>query len=204
MIRTLSRGHRPSLIFPSSIGGGNWNPPSYDPALGYLFVNTQDLGSLNQMVKNPAGSRSEWTRTGVAGVNRFWDPKNNWPCNQPPWGRLFAIHVNTGNIVWQVPLGITEGLPEDQQKTGRPNLGGSVATAGGLVFIAATDDSRFRAFDSKTGKELWVTKIDAGAHSAPITFQGKSGKQYVVVTATGGGFSGDKSKGDGVIAFALP
>jgi quinoprotein glucose dehydrogenase len=194
----------PSLIFPSSIGGGNWNPPSFDPALGYLFVNTQDFGSVNQMVKNPPGSRSEWSRNGFAGVNRFWDPKNNWPCNQPPWGRLFAINVNTGDIAWQVPLGITEGLPEDKQKTGRPNLGGSVATAGGLVFIGATDDSRFRAFDSRTGQELWVTKIDAGAHSAPITFQGKNGKQYVVVTATGGGFSGDKSNGDAVIAFALP
>ena len=79
-----------------------------------------------------------------------------------------------------------------------------MATAGGLVFIGATDDSRFRAFDSKTGKELWVTKIDAGAHSAPITFRGKDGKQYVVVTATGGGFLGDKSSADTVIAFTLP
>ena len=107
------------------------------------------------------------------------------PCNQPPWGRIFAINVNTGEIAWQSTLGITESLPADKQKTGRPNIGGSVATAGGLVFIGATDDSRFRAFDSKTGKELWVTKIDAGAHAAPMTFQGKNGKQYVVITATG-------------------
>jgi quinoprotein glucose dehydrogenase len=79
-----------------------------------------------------------------------------------------------------------------------------VATAGGLVFIGATDDSRFRAFDSKTGKELWVTKIDAGAHTAPITYLGKDGKQYVVVTATGGGFLNDRSNADAIIAFALP
>jgi len=72
------------------------------------------------------------------------------------------------------------------------------------VFIGATDDSRFRAFDSKTGKELWVTKIDAGAHSAPMTFQGKDKKQYIVVTATGGGFLGDRSRADTVIAYALP
>jgi quinoprotein glucose dehydrogenase len=137
-------------------------------------------------------------------VNRFWNPQNNWPCNQPPWGRLFAINVNTGDIAWQTTLGITDTLPEAEQHTGRPNMGGSVATAGGLVFIGATDDSRFRAFDSKTGKELWVTKIDAGAHSAPVTYQARSGKQYVVVTATGGGFLGDKSSGDAVIAFALP
>jgi quinoprotein glucose dehydrogenase len=126
------------------------------------------------------------------------------PCNQTPWGRLFAVKVSTGDIAWQVPLGITDSLPEGKQNTGRPNLGGSIATAGGLVFIGATDDSRFRAFDSKTGKELWVTKIDAGAHSAPMTFMGKDGKQYVVVTGTGGGFLGDKSSADSVMAFALP
>jgi quinoprotein glucose dehydrogenase len=106
--------------------------------------------------------------------------------------------------VWQAVLGITEGLPEDKQKTGRPNLGGSLATAGGLVFIGATDDSRFRAFGAKTGKELWVAKIDAGAHSAPFTYIGKDGKQYVVITATGGGFIADTSSADTVIAFALP
>ena len=191
----------PSVIFPSSIGGGNWNPPSFDPTLGYLFVNTMDFGSLNVMVKSADGTR--YSRNGVNGNNRFWDASNNMPCNQPPWGRLFAINVNTGDIAWQTPLGITDSLPEDKQKTGRPNIGGSIATAGGLIFIGATDDSRFRAFDSKTGKELWVSKIDAGAHSAPITYQGKDGRQYVVVVATGGGFLGDKSHADTLIAFAL-
>jgi quinoprotein glucose dehydrogenase len=192
----------PSVIFPSSIGGGNWNPPSYDPALGYLFVNTMDFGSLNQMVK--ASDSARYNRLGYRNNNRFWEPAKNLPCNQPPWGRLFAINVNTGDIAWQSLLGVTDSFPEGKQNTGRPNMGGSVATAGGLVFIGATDDSRFRAFDSKTGKELWVTKIDAGAHSAPVTYLGKDGKQYVVVTATGGGFLGDRSSADTVIAFALP
>ena len=191
----------PSVIFPSSIGGGNWNPPSFDPTLGYLFVNTMDFGSLNTMVKSADGTR--YSRSGYNGLSRFWNADGNLPCNQPPWGRLFAINVNTGDIAWQTPLGITDTLPADKQKTGRPNIGGSLATAGGLVFIGATDDSRFRAFDSKTGAELWVTKIDAGAHSAPITYKGKDGKQYVVVTATGGGFLGDRSRADSVQAFAL-
>jgi quinoprotein glucose dehydrogenase len=191
----------PSVIFPSSIGGGNYNPPSFDPKLGYLFVNTMDFGSLNQMVKNANGT---YSRQGYKGNNRFWDPETNMPCNQPPWGRIFAINVNTGDIAWESVLGVTDSLPEGKQKTGRPNIGGSVATAGGLVFIGATDDSRFRAFDSKSGKELWVDKMDAGAHAAPITFQGKDGKQYVVIVATGGGFLGDKSRADTVIAYALP
>ena len=91
-----------------------------------------------------------------------------------------------------------------KQQTGRPNIGGSLATAGGLVFIGATTDSRFRAFDSKTGQELWVAKLDASAHAAPMTFQGKHGKQYVVVVATGGGMLADQPSADTVVAFALP
>ena len=94
-------------------------------------------------------------------------------------------------------------MPADKQRTGRPNLGGSVATAGGLVFIGATDDSIFRAFDSKSGKEVWSAKIDAGAHSAPISYRGKDGRQYVSVVATGGGFLGDKSSAVALITFAL-
>ncbi len=84
----------------------------------------------------------------------------NWPCYKPPWGRLIAVNASTGDFAWQVPLGITESLPEGKQNTGVSNLAGPIATAGGLVFVGATSDNRFRAFDSKTGKELWVTKLD--------------------------------------------
>jgi quinoprotein glucose dehydrogenase len=125
-----------------------------------------DFGSLNVMAKSSDGSR--YNRLGYREVNRFWEPTNNLPCNQPPWGRLFAINVNTGDVAWQAPLGITDSFPEGKQKTGRPNMGGSVATAGGLVFIGATDDSRFRAFESKTGKEVWVTRIVMARPSATL------------------------------------
>jgi glucose dehydrogenase len=87
--------------------------------------------------------------------------------------------------------------------TGALNAGGSVATAGHLLFIAATVDHRFRAFDSRTGKELWVTKLEAGGHATPITYLGRNGKQYVLITA-GGGFSFDHVGSDSVAAFALP
>jgi quinoprotein glucose dehydrogenase len=192
----------PSIIFPSSIGGGNFNPSSFNPELGYLFVNTHDMGSTNVMVKSADGTM--YNRVPHKGSMRFWNPENRQLCNQPPWGRLTAINVNTGDIAWQVNLGITESLPEGKQNTGRPNLGGSVATAGGLVFIGATDDSRFRAFDAKTGKEMWTVKIDAGAHASPITYLGKDGKQYVVIAATGGSQLFDPTRGDALIAFALP
>jgi len=192
----------PSIIFPSSIGGGNFNPSSFNTELGYLFVNTHDLGSTNVMVKSADGTM--YYREPYKGSMRFWNPQNRQLCNQPPWGRLTAINVNTGDVAWQVNLGITESLPEGKQITGRPNLGGSVATAAGLVFIGATDDSRFRAFDAKTGKELWTAKIDAGAHASPITYQGKDGKQYVVIAATGGSQLFDPTRSDALIAFALP
>ena len=93
-------------------------------------------------------------------------------CQQPPWGQLTAVNVNTGEFAWRVPLGITDSLPPDKQKTGRPGNGGTIATAGGLVFVGATDDSRFRAFDAKTGKELWTFKLAGAAQATPMTYAG--------------------------------
>jgi quinoprotein glucose dehydrogenase len=119
---------------------------------------------------------------------------------------LTAINAKTGDIAWQVRLGITEELPAGKQDTGRVNLGGSIATAGGLVFIGATNDNRFRAFDSRTGKELWVTKLDYSAISSPMTFRGKNGKQYVAISASGGGAITDPNPAnlESLYVFALP
>jgi quinoprotein glucose dehydrogenase len=91
-------------------------------------------------------------------------------------------------------------------KTGVQSLGGGIVTAGGLVFIGATVDRRFRAFDAKTGEELWSYRLPASAHANPITFSGRDGRQYVVIAAGGGGFSRDLSRtvSDSLLAFALP
>jgi quinoprotein glucose dehydrogenase len=116
------------------------------------------------------------------------------------------VNAGTGEIAWQVRLGVTDDLPEGKKNTGRVNLGGSIATAGGLVFIGASNDRRFRAFDSKNGKELWVTKLDYTAISIPMTYQGKNGKQYVAVSASGGGGITDPnpSNNESLYVFALP
>jgi quinoprotein glucose dehydrogenase len=125
------------------------------------------------------------------------------PCNQPPWGELVAVNVNTGDIAWRVPIGITDSLPAGKQNTGRPGMGGSISTATGLVFVGYSDDSRFRALDGKTGKELWTVKLSASAESVPSTYLGRDGVQYVVVAATGGALGGAPLLSDEVTAFRL-
>ncbi len=140
----------------------------------------------------------------VPGGGRFKDDASNMMCQQPPWGTLTAIDVNTGEFAWRVPLGITDSLPPDKQKTGRPGNGGSIATAGGLVFIGATDDGRFRAFDAGDGRELWTVHLGAAAHATPSTYLGRDGRQYVVITSTGGGFLAAPLTDDSITAFALP
>ena len=103
---------------------------------------------------------------------RFWNPETRIPCSAPPFGELVAVNANTGDVAWRVPLGIVEALEaKGIRNTGALNLGGSMATASGLVFIGATADSRFRAFDAKTGKELWVDedrrRREGGADDVP-------------------------------------
>ena len=97
-----------------------------------------------------------------------------------------AVNANTGDIVWNVPLGTNDELEaKGMHNTGAFGQGGSIATAGGLLFIAGTNDARFRSFDSKTGKLLWETKLDSEGHTNPMTYLGADGKQYVVIVSTG-------------------
>ncbi len=195
------------LIFPSTLGGGNWGGVSFDPSLGYLFTNVMNIGQFGHMERreDPKTGAVTYIRTSEYGpYARFWNRDNRIPCTNPPFGELVAVNVNTGDIAWRVPLGTVEALEAKGVKnTGALNLGGSIATAGGLVFIAATNDSRFRAFESKTGRLLWEQPIDANGHAIPITYLGKDGKQYVAIMAGGGGGFFGTPPADSVIAFAL-
>jgi quinoprotein glucose dehydrogenase len=211
--------NRLRVQFPGNHGGVNWGGTSFNPQLGYLFVNTNELGQLSgQKDHDPQSGRAqakgvgnrvdpEGPYEGVPGGGRLSIPGDGspqqLPCQQPPWGELTAVNVNTGAFAWRVPLGVTDSLPAGKQNTGRPGNGGTIATAGGLVFVGATDDGRFRAFDAKTGKELWTFKLGGAAEATPMTYQGRDGKQYVVITATGGGFFNNPVTGDSIMAFAL-
>jgi quinoprotein glucose dehydrogenase len=214
----LPQGYkRLRLQFPGNHGGVNWGGTSFNPQLGYLFVNTNELGQLAGVTDRTPGATGSAQAAGqgnrvdpngpyegIPGGGRFKDEASNMMCQQPPWGQLTAVDVNTGEFVWRVPLGITESLPPEKQKTGRPGNGGTIATAGGLVFVGATDDARFRAFDAKTGKELWTTKLAGAANATPSTYLGKDGRQYVVITSSGGGFFGAPLVEATIVAFALP
>jgi quinoprotein glucose dehydrogenase len=123
------------------------------------------------------------------------------PCFKPPWGRLIAVDARTGEFAWEVPLGISEALPPEKQHTGTSNTAGAIATAGGLVFIGSTSDNRFRAFDSRTGKELWETKLEHTATANPMTYRGRDGKQYVAIVAAAGGSPGPTQ---GLVVFSVP
>lgn len=179
-----------TLTFPGGAGGTNWGGVAWDPASGYAFVVSQDEGALGWVEKTRDGSPVPYDRTTFDGAG---PGRGNfevqvggavWPCQKPPWGRLTAINTATGNFAWQIPLGVTEGLPEAKQNTGRPARAGPIVTGGGVVFVGSTDDNRFRAIDAKTGKQLWVTKFEHRANASPMTFLGANGKQYVAIVAS--------------------
>ena len=294
-IRTGSRWDPPStqgtLIFPGFDGGGEWGGAAFDPETGVLYVNSNEMPWILQMVETDAMdtgfSHPEQiyalncavchgsNRTGVqhganpslvdigerldrnelyevitagrgvmpgfsflseeeieaiidflndpdapevnpleimmsrapqvpythTGYNRFFDP-DGYPAIKPPWGTLNAIDLNSGEHLWSIPFGefaeLTErGIPQ----TGTENYGGTVVTAGGLLFIGATQDEKFRAFDKSTGELLWETTLPAGGYATPSVYE-VDGRQYVVIAA-GGGKMGTKS-GDTYVAFSLP
>lgn len=187
-----------SVLMPGTLGGALWGGGSFDPDSGRLFVNSSALPSIVRLVpaKPDAGYPYD-----IKGYERFLDP-DGYPAVKPPWGELTAIDLSQGTFAWQAVLGqypelMAKGVPQ----TGTLNIGGSIATAGKLVFIGATCDERFRAFDSESGKVLWEHQLDAGAYATPCTYE-VNGRQYVAVAAGGGGKPQTRS-GDGFVAFAL-
>ncbi|HEX5481560.1 MAG TPA: pyrroloquinoline quinone-dependent dehydrogenase [Terriglobia bacterium] len=190
-----------TLVFPGSIGGTCWGGGCFDPATGWFYVNSLDLPCIFKLKPAPPDAGFPYELAPPT-YERFFD-QEGYPAIKPPWGQLTAIDLNRGRIAWQVVLGerkelTARGIPQ----TGTPNIGGSLVTAGGLVFIGATQDEEFRAFDKSTGKVLWQAQLPAGGYASPCTYQA-NGKQYVVIAAGGGGKPETKS-GDAFVAFALP
>lgn len=188
-----------TIVRPGFLGGALWGGGSFDPETNYLYVNTSENANLMALVE--AGEDKPF-RYSHKGYVRFFDHEGRAP-TKPPWGFLTCIDMNEGEFVWREPLGedpelAKKGVPT----TGTRQLGGSIATSGGLVFVGSTLDEKFRAFDSKTGAELWSYKLNAGGYATPCTYE-SGGRQFVVIAAGGGSTQGTKA-GDEFVAFALP
>jgi quinate dehydrogenase (quinone) len=201
----------------------NWGGLSTDPNNHLLFVNDMRLGLWVTMVEQQKSDKlsdgGEAPNVGMGQVPLGGTPysvmKNRFlsalqiPCQKPPFGTMTAIDLKTQKVAWQVPLGTVQDtgpfgikmlLP---MEVGMPTLGGSVATQGGLVFFAGTQDYYLRALDSASGKEVWKQRLPVGSQGTPMTYKSpKTGKQYVVISAGGARQSPDR--GDYVIAYALP
>ena len=190
-------------LFPGLNGGANYGGASYDPTRGLLFVNTMDVGGLFRLVKRREGAELPYALR--ATKYEFFTDSNGYPCQRPPWGSLYAVDLNEGEIRWRATLGEFDELKaRGVPKTGAPNLGGTIVTDGGLVFVAATSDRKFRAFDRDTGAEIWTASLPGSGFATPATYVGrKSGRQFVVVAA-GGGNKYDKVFTGKIVAFALP
>ena len=184
--RTPDGPARTTLLFPGLAGGPNWGGVAIDRASGVGFVFAANLGSFGWLEPGPNQDGAQaWTLTGPrpSGFDVAMGD-SRWPCQKPPWSQLSAVDLATGEVVWQRPLGITEGLPEALRNTGRPGRAGAVVTAGGLLFIAATDDNRFRALDVNNGEELWQALLPGRGNANPMTYLGADGRQYLAISAT--------------------
>jgi quinoprotein glucose dehydrogenase len=190
-----------TVVIPGFHGGANWSGASFDPTTGLLYVNSNNVPNIITLAL--AGeSPSRHGSYGHLGYVQFLDPEG-YPAIRPPWGQLNAIDLNAGEFAWRVPLGehpelTARGIP----RTGTETFGGSIVTAGGLVFIAGTKDERIHAFDKRTGELLWEHPLPAGGYATPSTYEA-GGRQYVVVAAGGAGKLRTKA-GDAFVAFALP
>ena len=206
-----------TITYPAASGGANWGSASVDPTSQIMFVNSSRVASLITLIPRRKSSGNSVELTATADVSPMdgtpFEVKREFllsplgaPCTPPPWGGLTAIDLKTGKTLWDVPLGTIDNKlpfkPALNWKLGTPNIGGTIVTRGGVLFVAATMDGYLRAFDMRTGAELWKGKLPAGSQSTPMTYMA-GGRQFVVM-ATGQHMWFQTPAGDSLVAYALP
>ena len=208
-----------TILSPGYLGGVDWGGVTFDEqrqrviaAVNHLpmLVTLVPQAELQEQMQSGDFPNSEFGKQAGAPYAMRREPLlSPWglPCTAPPWGTLVSVDLRRNRIVWQVPLGSTEGIGPwfaPTRNFGMPNMGGPISTAGDLVFVGAALDSYFRAFDIETGRELWKYRLPAGGQATPMTYRaGRNQRQFIVIAA--GGHGGlNTPRGDYVIAFALP
>ena len=202
-----------TITYPNNMGVMNWGSVAIDPQRQLLIVNTTHIAGVTQLVPRAAADaafvRGEFLLAQAGSPYALeWKPLlSPWgaPCNRPPWGTLVAIDLKAGRRLWEVPLGTTRDLAPFPLwfRLGTPNIGGPLLTASGVAFIGASADDFLRAFDTRTGEELWKGRLPAGPQATPMTYRlTPTGKQFVVIAAGGHRYMGTKL-GDYLVAFSL-
>jgi quinoprotein glucose dehydrogenase len=193
-----------SISPPGPAGGVNFWGGTFDPKRNLFVTNVSNVFQPMQLVQGPDGG---WRNQGpLAGLRRFGDVERHLLCGPTPWGELIAVNMDTGNVVYDKSLGVSDMLAPQYRNTGRPGGSGAFTTASGLTFVGATDDNRFRAFRTATGEKVWETKLDSSIEDSPITYQAADGRQFIAAVATGGGIGTvtTEANGDELIVWALP
>jgi quinoprotein glucose dehydrogenase len=209
-----------TAIYPQIGGGSNWGGGAFDPQRNLLITPVSQIPYFVRLVPNEeidpktgklpqAGAPMQvpgfigGTPYGIEQgpiMSPFFSP-----CTAPPWNKLVAVDMAVGEIKWEVPFGVLDKLMPVPipLNWGAPSAGGPIITAGGLIFIGATSDTRFRAYDIDTGEELWQFKMPTSAMATPMTYEA-GGRQYVVIAAGGHSWYYPQGVDDYLLAYALP
>ena len=220
------------IEYPGYNGGTDWGGIAVDPRRGIIVANYNDMPNYNRLVPRAEANRRGWAPRGeerggsmgggaegagdpqwgapyAISVNAGWRmPLTGLLCKEPPYGGIRAIDMRTGRTIWDRPLGTARengpfGIPSGLPLTiGTPNNGGSVVTAGGLIFVAAATDNLIRAIDLRTGRVLWSDALPAGGQATPMVYEA-NGREYLVIMAGGHHFM-ETPIGDALVAYALP
>ena len=193
-----------TLMFPGFGGGVNWGGMAWDSSRHLIVVNTLRLPMWVRLQQRETPDRGNQLGTPWHMTRGPLLTSRGVPCVRPPWGTLLAVDLASGDFAWERPLGVVPALKDTPGAAdwGSINFGGPMITAGGLVFIAATQDEVLRAFDIETGEELWQAPLPAGGQATPMTYMA-GGRQFIVIAAGGHGTLGT-TFGDHIVAFALP
>lgn len=206
-----------TVFLPGSSGAINWGGATINPETGMAFTNVTNIPVYNTLVRGTGGgprrfNRGNYDNEGWTTEGNFtrWADRFGRPCIAPPHGELIAVRLATGEIAWRVPLGTLEDdYGAVGKDVGATNIGPSIVTQSGLLFIGATADERFRAFDQNTGELLWQTRMSASGVAGPMTYMGRDGRQYVVIAAGGPGTAAYRTEPQWgyrqlLVAFAIP